>query len=525
MDPDFRLLFESLPGHYLVMSPRFVIVAVSDTYLAATRAVRESVLGKHIFEAFPDNPGDPSASGSRNLRASLERVVASGEVDFMAVQKYDIRLPESEGGGFEERFWKPADYPVKGRDGRLLYIVHTVEDVTEFVRLRDENAEQFQAQKLESIGRLASGIAHDFNNLLTVIVAECSMLAGELPPEDTRQGRVRAVVDAANRAASLTNQLLAFARKQVMETRLVDLAEVVRNAVPLLRRLIRENITMRVEVKPGPVMADTGQLDQVLMNLAINARDAMPQGGELAIAIAHETVANNDRPAGLATGDYVVLVVRDTGAGMPEEVRRRIFEPFFTTKHAGRGTGLGLATCQGIVAQFGGAITVESEAGKGSTFRVYLPMTTRGPESGHPSAVDAPGGPAMDPTTTATVLLAEDEPMVRDILSTMLRRSGYTVLEAPDGEQALAVAERHGAPIDVLVSDALMPKLGGHELARRLMDRNPDLKVIFVSGYNDESLMNYEPMRPSISMLPKPFAPSALIARVAEMLRRRPSGR
>jgi CheY-like chemotaxis protein len=210
---------------------------------------------------------------------------------------------------------------------------------------------------------------------------------------------------------------------------------------------------------------------------------------------------------------------------MPEEVRRRIFEPFFTTKHAGRGTGLGLATCQGIVAQFGGAITVESEAGKGSTFRVYLPMTTRGPESGHPSAVDAPGGPAMDPTTTATVLLAEDEPMVRDILSTMLRRSGYTVLEAPDGEQALAVAERHGAPIDVLVSDALMPKLGGHELARRLMDRNPDLKVIFVSGYNDESLMNYEPMRPSISMLPKPFAPSALIARVAEMLRRRPSGR
>jgi C4-dicarboxylate-specific signal transduction histidine kinase len=243
MDPEFRLLFESLPGHYLVMSPRFVIVAVSDTYLAATRAVRESVLGKHIFEAFPDNPGDPSASGSRNLRASLERVVASGEVDFMAVQKYDIRLPESEGGGFEERFWKPADYPVKGRDGRLLYIVHTVEDVTEFVRLRDENAEQFQAQKLESIGRLASGIAHDFNNLLTVIVAECSMLAGELPPEDTRQGRVRAVVDAANRAASLTNQLLAFARKQVMETRLVDLAEVVRNAVPLLRRLIRENIT------------------------------------------------------------------------------------------------------------------------------------------------------------------------------------------------------------------------------------------------------------------------------------------
>lgn len=524
MGPDFRLLFESLPGLYLALSPEFSIVAASDAYLAATKTRRDCVQDRCIFDVFPDNPGDPNASGSRNLRASLQRVVASGKSDIMAIQKYDIPRPETEGGGFEERFWKPANYPVRNADGTLAFIVHTVEDVTEFVRLRDEHVEQFQAQKLESIGRLASGIAHDFNNLLTVIVAECSLLAGELPDADSRRHRVSGILDAANRAASLTSQLLAFARKQVMATKLVDLAEVIRHAEPLLRRLIRENIALRVDVRHGMVLVDPSQVDQILMNLAINARDAMPQGGELVISTSHETVANHHRPAGLATGDYVVLSVRDTGGGMPEEVRRRIFEPFFTTKQIGRGTGLGLATCHGIVAQFGGAITVESEPGNGSTFRVYLPLAIPGPDAAPPSSgAKVPEIP--DPRKPATVLLAEDEPMVREILSTMLRRNGYTVLEASDGEKALSVASTHGQPIDVLISDALMPKLGGHELARRLLDRNPELKVIFISGYNDEAFISNEPTRPNISMLPKPFAPAALISRVGEMLQRRTGNR
>jgi PAS domain S-box-containing protein len=382
-------------------------------------------------------------------------------------------------------------------------------DVTERRRLQ----EQFlQAQKMEAVGRLAGGVAHDFNNLLTVINGYADMLLEDLGADAPPSAHARAIRSAGERAAALTQQLLAFGRKQIVSPRLLDLSAVVADVGRMLGRLIGENILLELDLHPGlgRVHADINQLQQVVLNLAINARDAMPRGGRLILATREATP--DAREAGDHPGPHLLLAVTDTGHGMTDEVRQHLFEPFFTTKGPGKGTGLGLATVYGIVQQAGGRIEVETASGAGATFRVYLPRAA------DPEPPAEPGDPADAAPAGATVLLADDEDAVRALAREVLRTAGYTVLEASDGAGALEVAERHPGRIDLLVSDVVMPGLGGRQLAERLLARDPALKVLYLSGYVEDALVRGGVARQEVHFLPKPFSPAVLADKVREVL-------
>ena len=367
--------------------------------------------------------------------------------------------------------------------------------------LRRSEEQLRQAQKMEAVGRLAGGIAHDFNNLLTVITSYGDLLLEDLAPGDSRRDDVDQIRKAAEGAAALTRQLLAFSRQQVLEPKVVDLRAILAGTEKLLRRLIGADVHLAMPLAPdlGAVKADPGQLEQIIINLAVNARDAMPRGGRLTIEAANMVV--EARP-----GRYVMLAVSDTGIGMDEQTKARVFEPFFTTKETGKGTGLGLATVYGIVKQAGGFITVDSEPGRGTTFKVYLPR------------VDEPVAPAIarpapaEPRRgTETVLVAEDAPSVRLVTRQVLERYGYTVLEAPTGDIALRLAAKHHGPIHLLLTDVVMPGLSGRQLAGQLSLLRSEMKVLYVSGYADT-------VEPGAAYLQKPFAPEALARRVRDVL-------
>ncbi len=350
------------------------------------------------------------------------------------------------------------------------------------VALREREAELRQAQKMEAVGRLAGGVAHDFNNLLTAITGYAELLSAQLPEDSPGREDVDEIKKASERAANLTRQLLAFSRKQVLRPRVIDLTEVVSNVEKMLRRLIGADIelTTRFENEHGLVKADPGQIEQVLMNLAVNARDAMPEGGALGIEIKSVEVETESARDALKPGKYVLLDVHDTGQGMDEPTRQRIFEPFFTTKPAEKGTGLGLATVYGIVAQSGGHIDVESRLGEGTRFLVYLPRY-----DGDQVGENVPPSEPSRPREQATILLAEDEPAVRQLAARMLRERGYDVLEAPTGTEALELARSTGVErIDLLLTDVIMPRMSGAELTRKLHSLRPDLSVLFMSGYS-----------------------------------------
>ena len=610
---DFRALFENAPGLYLVLTPEFRIVAVTDLYLEATMTTRQDILGRGIFEVFPDNPKDPEATGVRNLRASLERVKQFVRPDAMAIQKYDIRRPESEGGGFEERHWSPLNSPVNDPDGRLKFIIHRVEDVTDFVRLKQAGqerekmtealrvrAEQMEsevflraqelakanqqlrsanqelarlydqiaqlmtqadvelgvqavadghaqnppgpvtpedmlarvgrliagykrldeqlrhAQKMEAIGRLAGGIAHDFNNLLTVIVGYAKLAQDKLSPGHQLCAKLAEIQRAGDQAALLTSQLLAFSRKQHTEQHLIHLNVVIGDMIDILRRLIAEDIELTFTFHPSgcPVNGDAGQLTQVLMNLVVNARDAMPGGGKLSVET--RTVQRDseyaDNDGVRHAGTYVALLVTDTGVGMDEETRRHIFEPFFTTKAIGQGTGLGLATVYGIVLQHGGWIEVASEPGRGTAFAIYLPAAAPSPVR------PVPITQTRRISRTATILLVEDQAAVRLFAQDVLSDAGYNVLAASNGAAALENATSYQDNIDLLITDVVMPGMNGLQLAAQLAVVRPGLRVLYVSGYADSALLHRGVILENVALLPKPFSPQSLVSKVDELL-------
>jgi CheY-like chemotaxis protein len=368
---------------------------------------------------------------------------------------------------------------------------------------------------MEAIGQLAGGVAHDFNNLLTVINGYADLVLGMLPAGEARD-MVSEMARAGGRAATLTRQLLAFSRKTVLAPRVMDLNETVRDMGAMLRRLLGADIDLSVRPGQGvgPVHADPAHLEQVILNLAVNARDAMPRGGKLTIEMREVELdrAYASSRAGVRPGGYVLLAVSDTGCGMTEEVRRHAFEPFFTTKPVGQGTGLGLATVYGIVKQGGGHVEVESEPGTGTTFKVYLPR----------AEADATPMPAparfTAPRGTETVLLVEDDAAVRALGAQVLRAGGYEVLEAGDGGEALRVRSGHAGPIHLLVTDLVMPGLGGRPLAERLTARYPELKVLYLSGYTDDAAVRYGILRDHANFLQKPFSPTALARKVREVL-------
>lgn len=403
--------------------------------------------------------------------------------------------------------------PTVGPDGEPDGIVGLLEDVTESKALE---AQLLQAQKLEAVGRLAGGVAHDFNNLLTVILTATHFLLDELPSASQTLELAQEVQDAAAAAALLTNQLLAFSRKDVVEPQAVDVAEVVARIEKMIRRLIGEDIHLTVELASnlGPIRCDPGQLEQVLLNLAVNARDAMPEGGTLkvrtsAVHLDEEAAAEVE----LQPGDFIELVVRDSGTGIAPEDLPEVFEPFFTSKPTGMGTGLGLSTCKKIVRDAGGRIHVESTLGEGATFRVYLP-TVDDDRGDRPRARD----PDDEPRGTETILLVEDDPGVRSVASRVLGSLGYRVLEAENGATALRIMEDRGNAIELVLTDVVMPEMSGREVAEHAKSIDPDVKILFASGYTEDALLRRNVSTHDVRLLKKPFTPGSLARKVREVL-------
>ena len=404
---------------------------------------------------------------------------------------------------------------VRDADGKPAYVIGMAEDVTEQRQLEEQLR---QSQKLEAIGRLAGGVAHDFNNMLTAIGGYTALALEHAETGSTLRGDLDEIRKATDRAALLTRQLLAFSRKQVLMPELLNLNDVVLELEAMLRPLIGEDVALTTQLDPalGPIEADPGQLDQVVMNLVVNARDAMPNGGGITIATANCDVGENDDA--IEPGRYVTLAVRDTGEGIDEPTLRQIFEPFFTTKDAGKGTGLGLATVYGIVKQSGGYVAVESELGIGSAFTIYLRRAdglVQQPVEPEPAPVVAE--PVVVAATASTrVLVVEDEDVIRGLVDQVLRGEGYEVLLAADGDEAIALAGSNR--VDVLLTDLTMPGIGGHELADRLRAGAPALKVMFMSGFAEGNDFSTSALPPATAFLEKPFTFTMLSERMRELV-------
>jgi CheY-like chemotaxis protein len=370
---------------------------------------------------------------------------------------------------------------------------------------------------MEAVGRLAGGVAHDFNNLLTVIGAYSQMIGDSLPDDQRLRGYAQEILWAAERAGTLTNRLLAFSRRQVVQPRVVDLNGLIVTLDNMLRRLIGEDIELKTVLEPGAgaVKADPNYLEQVIMNLAVNARDAMRTGGRLSVRTSRVDLGEPiDGCPELPPGSYVVLEVSDTGAGMPPDVLGHIFEPFFTTKEAGKGTGLGLSTVFGIVKQCGGDITVRSNPGEGAHFKLYLPRA-----GGQDTPPDEPApAMALPQADREIILLVEDEYGVRKLVRKMLLQQGYRVLEAASGEEALRLSEQHGGSIHLLLSDVVMPNMSGRELAERLCAIRPELKVLYMTGYTEDAIVQHGVLETGVAVLNKPFLSDALARKLRQVL-------
>ena len=411
-----------------------------------------------------------------------------------------------------------TDYVLKERLSRLGPAVRRamleVEERAEHQRLE---AQFIEAQKMEVIGQLAGGVAHDFNNILSVIMCYSELILSDLGTDSPLRRHTEEIQQASQRAAALTRQLLVFSRKETVQFAVLDLNDVVKDLDKMLHRLIDENIEMTISPgeQVGRIKADPGYIGQVLMNLVVNARDAMPNGGKLTIETGNTTldesytIAHRD----VIPGDYVMVSVSDTGTGMTDEVKVHLFETFFTTKPVGKGTGLGLATCQTIIQQSGGHISVYSEVGKGSTFKVYLPRV----EQPVDVAASVPSGPL--PRGTETLLVVEDDPSVRHLAHGILKGQGYEVVSASNGQDALRVAREHkGSPIRLVITDVIMPFMGGKVMADWLKTKYPDLEVLFTSGYTDGAITHHGVLEPGVEFLPKPYTPATLARKVRDML-------
>jgi signal transduction histidine kinase len=398
----------------------------------------------------------------------------------------------------------------QGRRAKLVLL----DDITERQRLEEQLR---QAQKMEAVGRLAGGVAHDFNNILTVVIGCAELAADALAQDRDADSYLREILVSADRATDLTNQLLAFSRRQILQPRVLDLNQVLEGLETMLRRLLGEDLEIEIAKAPGigTVLADPGRIEQVVMNLVVNARDAMPTGGKLTVETGEvyldkEYVKSHE---GTQEGPHVMLSVSDTGAGMSPEVCARLFEPFFTTKAQGKGTGLGLSTAYGIVKQSGGSISVYSEPGRGTTFKIYLPRMDGDAAEAAAAGVDEPPS-----TGSETVLVAEDDLAVRSVTVNMLRKRGYTVLEAESPGEALRLAGEHPDPIHLLVTDVVMPEMGGRELADAIVLVRPQVRVLFVSGYTENAIVHQGVLDRGIAFLSKPFTIQSLAAKVRSVL-------
>lgn len=456
----------------------------------------------------PFHPDDLGVA-ERAWRRALE----SGEA-----YSAESRLRRSDGS---YRWWLLRAVPLRDSTGAVVKWFGTGTDIDELKQaaeqLRRTEEQLRQAQKMEAVGRLAGGVAHDFNNLLSVILGYTSMLLEELEPGARMREEIQEVSLAGERAAELTRQLLAFSRQQVLQPKVIDLSQVVVGLDKMLRRMLGEDIEVTLSAPRGlgNIYADPSQIEQIVMNLAVNARDAMPRGGSLVIEVASveldgHGIVGHDK---VVPGRYLMLSVTDTGTGMDAATRERIFEPFFTTKEVGKGTGLGLSTVFGIVNQSKGYLAVQSELGSGTTFRIYLPCTDR---AAVVSSFASHAPPAL--RGSETLLLVEDDEQVRVMNCAILRRNGYRVLEASDAVEALAASEKFEGKIDLLLVDVVMPRMSGRELAERIVAVRAGTKVLYVSGYTEDTVLHHGALAAGIHFLQKPITPDMLLRKVREVL-------
>ena len=487
-----------------------VVVAVTDLsgrYLMVNRHFstvfglpREKILGKTYFDIFPKDAAD-------RLKTN----------DYRAVQEGGIQIEEAIVVKGEPRTYISGKFPIRNEQDVSYAVCGISTDVTHFKKVEDQLR---QAQKMESIGRLTGGIAHDFNNVLTVINSYAALLATRLPPGGRESKQAAEIARAGDRAADLTRQLLAFSRKQVLQPRAVDLNAAVSAVGKMLERMIGEDVDLRLSLAPalGTVRVDPAQIEQVLMNLAVNARDAMPEGGALTIETTNVALGEGyaREPAGVAPGNYVMLAVSDTGTGMDKETQARIFEPFFTTKEIGKGTGLGLSTVYGIVQQSGGHIWVYSEVGRGAIFKMYFPRL----DDATAEAASSAKAPEI-PRGNQLVLVVEDEPMLRRLMQSALEEYGYRVLLAEGPLEALSLLRGNEGKVDILITDVVMPKMDGRELAEEVQKLSPGMPVLYVSGYADNVVAHHGVLDKGVAFLQKPFTPESLARKVGEVLARR----
>jgi two-component system, cell cycle sensor histidine kinase and response regulator CckA len=495
-EEQWRSLGENLPGYVLRIDPEGRIVSANRPFVGVGFA---DVLGRPVLDFVLPAHRERAQEASR---AVLER----GES-----VEYEVEMVTSAGS---LGTWGVRAGPLH-RDGRISEMILLAIDVT---GLKAAQEQLRQAAKMEAVHRVAGGVAHDFNNLLTAILGYAELALGRLGPEESVRRHIDGIVRTATRASDLTRQLLAFSRKQVLSPRVINLNDVMAASEGLFRRLLGEDIRLvtRLGSGLGATRVDRAQVEQILMNLVVNARDAMPEGG--ALVIETRNVQLDEAWAaghpGSSAGPHVMLSVNDSGVGMDADTQLHIWEPFFTTKELGRGTGLGLATVYGIVKQSGGYITVESTVGKGSTFRIFLPRVEE--KAPRAEAVASASAPARG---RETILLVEDEDVVRELAREALQEGGYNVLEARHPGEALLVAERQGEDgLDLLLTDVVMPHMSGPQLAQRLREHQPDLRVLFISGYADDATLRHGVQRNEVFFLQKPFTPEVLARRVRETL-------
>jgi hypothetical protein len=494
----YRLLVENAADVIFLLDAAGIVTFASPSVSRLLGLPPEEVVGRSLREFVREDDAG-------RLLAAFAETLEKGSAPTMM----GLRVRQQDGGW---RVVEGCTARLVGPDGSA-GIVATVRDITERVQLEEQ---LHQSQKMEAVGRLAGGVAHDFNNLLTVILGYSNLLLDQLAENELLSQEVDEIRRAAERATGLTQQLLTFSRKQVLSPRPVSLNGVVEGMSDMLRRLLGEDVELTVKLAPGigTTRVDPGQIEQVVMNLAVNARDAMPEGGALSIETGAMDLAEpSARRRALEPGPYVTLEVSDTGLGMDADTQARLFEPFFTTKEPGKGTGLGLSTVYGIVRQSGGSIFASSEPGRGSCFTVLLPRVADEAEPG-PGAARASGELRGD----ETVLLVEDEALVRNLMSEVLRKRGYRVIECANGREALVRAPQQGGRINLLVTDIVMPGMSGIELSRQLTRGHPELRVLFVSGYTEELLGGRNAEWLATPFLQKPFTPDTLARRVREVL-------
>jgi two-component system, cell cycle sensor histidine kinase and response regulator CckA len=462
--------------------------------------LQTSAIRKSVESAEEEAPGE----------AAAVRQMVAGTLDRHVIDERRYRRKDG------EVVWARVYISLhRGAEGQAQHFIWVIEDITDRRRLESQVR---QANKMDAIGGLAAGVAHDFNNLLSIVLSYSELLAEDLKEGDPMRADLDEIKGAGQRAVALTRQLLAFSRQQVLQPKIVDLGEIVSGMEKMLRRLIGEDMDLTAigTLGLGRVLVDPGQVEQVILNLAVNARDAMPSGGKLTIETKLVVLdeAHTSQHAGMKPGPHVMLAVSDTGVGMDKATQARIFEPFFTTKPSGKGTGLGLATVFGIVRQSGGMVWVYSEPGKGTTFKVYFPTTDRA--AVHKSA--PPGAERATLYGSETVLLVEDEESVRVLARTILRKYGYEVLEAQSGGDAFLLCEQHGATIHLLLTDVVMPRMSGRQLAERLKPLRPEMKVLYMSGYTDDAVMRHGILESTVAFLQKPITPDRLAVKVREVL-------